>query len=159
MKYEIGKILKTHGIKGDLLIESRSDFNRFEIGKEVYLTLEERIDLTISTVRESNKGLIVRFKGYNDINLVERFRGLPLYSDEDPILDDNEFHYGEVIGKDVFNQYGRLVGVVSDIMEVPQGHILRIRTETKDVLVPFNNQFVKEVASTILIEEIEGLLW
>lgn len=158
MKYEIGKILKTHGIKGDLLVESRSDFNRFEVGKKVYLNLEGKIDLTISTIRETNKGLIIRFKGFNDINLVDKFRGLLLYSDEDPILEDDEFHYSEVIGKEAFNQYGQLIGVVSDIMEVPQGHILRIRTETKDVLVPFNNQFVKEVSSTILIEEIEGLL-
>lgn len=158
MKYEIGKILKTHGIKGDLLVESRSDFNRFEVGKKVYLNLEGKIDLTISTIRQSNKGLIIRFKGFNDINLVDKFRGLFLYSDEEPILEDNEFHYGEVIGKEVYNQYGQLIGVVSDIMQVPQGHILRIKTETKDVLVPFNNQFVKEVSSTILIEEIEGLL-
>ncbi len=158
MKYEIGKILKTHGIKGDLLVESRSDFNRFEVGKKVYLNLEGKIDLTISTIRQSNKGLIIRFKGFNDINLVDKFRGLLLYSDEEPILEDNEFHYGEVIGKEVINQYGQLIGVVSDIMQVPQGHILRIKTETKDVLVPFNNQFVKEVSSTILIEEIEGLL-
>lgn len=158
MKYEIGKILKTHGIKGDLLVESRSDFNRFEVGKKVYLNLEGKIDLTISTIRESNKGLIIRFKGFNDINLVDKFRGLLLYSDEEPILEDNEFHYGEVIGKEVYNQYGQLIGIVSDIMQVPQGHILRIKTETKDVLVPFNNQFVKEVSSTILIEEIEGLL-
>ncbi len=158
MKYEIGKILKTHGIKGDLLVESRSDFNRFEVGKKVYLNLEGKIELTISTIRESNKGLIIRFKGFNDINLVDKFRGLLLYSDEEPILEDNEFHYGEVIGKEVYNQYGQLIGVVSDIMQVPQGHILRIKTETKDVLVPFNNQFVKEVSSTILIEEIEGLL-
>jgi 16S rRNA processing protein RimM len=158
MKYEIGKILKTHGIKGDLLVESRSDFNRFEVGKKVYLNLEGKIDLTISTIRQSNKGLIIRFKGFNDINLVDKFRGLLLYSDEEPILEDNEFHYGEVIGKEVYNQHGQLIGVVSDIMQVPQGHILRIKTETKDVLVPFNNQFVKEVSSTILIEEIEGLL-
>lgn len=158
MKYEIGKILKTHGIKGDLLVESRSDFNRFEVGKKVYLNLEGKIELTISTIRQSNKGLIIRFKGFNDINLVDKFRGLLLYSDEEPILEDNEFHYGEVIGKEVYNQYGQLIGVVSDIMQVPQGHILRIKTETKDVLVPFNNQFVKEVSSTILIEEIEGLL-
>ncbi|MDD2259526.1 MAG: ribosome maturation factor RimM [Acholeplasmataceae bacterium] len=158
MKHEIGKILKTHGIKGDLLVESRSDFNRFEVGKKVYLNLEGKIDLTISTIRQSNKGLIIRFKGFNDINLVDKFRGLLLYSDEEPILEDNEFHYGEVIGKEVYNQYGQLIGVVSDIMQVPQGHILRIKTETKDVLVPFNNQFVKEVSSTILIEEIEGLL-
>ena len=158
MKYEIGKILKTHGIKGDLLVESRIDFNRFEVGKKVYLNLEGKIELTISTIRQSNKGLIIRFKGFNDINLVDKFRGLLLYSDEEPILEDNEFHYGEVIGKEVYNQYGQLIGVVSDIMQVPQGHILRIKTETKDVLVPFNNQFVKEVSSTILIEEIEGLL-
>ena len=158
MKHEIGKILKTHGIKGDLLVESRSDFNRFEVGKKVYLNLEGKIELTISTIRQSNKGLIIRFKGFNDINLVDKFRGLLLYSDEEPILEDNEFHYGEVIGKEVYNQYGQLIGVVSDIMQVPQGHILRIKTETKDVLVPFNNQFVKEVSSTILIEEIEGLL-
>ncbi len=158
MKYEIGKILKTHGIKGDLLVESRSDFNRFEVGKKVYLNLEGKIDLTISTIRDSNKGLIIHFKGYNDINLVDKFKGLLLYSDEEPILEDNEFHYHEVLGKEVFNQYGQLIGVVSDIMEVPQGHILRIKTDTKDVLVPFNNQFVKAVTSTILIEEIEGLL-
>ena len=134
MKYEIGKILKTHGIKGDLLVESRSDFNRFEVGKKVYLNLEGKIDLTISTIRQSNKGLIIRFKGFNDINLVDKFRGLLLYSDEEPILEDNEFHYGEVIGKEVYNQYGQLIGVVSDIMQVPQGHILRIKQKQKNVL-------------------------
>lgn len=159
MKFEIGKILKTHGIKGDLLVESRSDFDRFKVGKKVYVTLESEIDFIISSVRDSNKGLIVHFKGYDDINLVEKYRGLILYSDETPILEENEFHYDEVIGKEVYNQFGKLVGVVSSVMEVPQGHILRVNTGSKEALIPFNDRFIIEVKQTIIIEEIEGLLW
>lgn len=159
MSYEIGRIANTHGIRGELKIKTDSDFDRFVKGKVVYIDYKnERIELLIKSVRETKDYLIVKFDGIDDINLVEKYKGLSIFTDEAPMLHEDEYHYQDLIGLSVYNQHNQKVGVVNDIIEVPQGHLLQIKTETKMALVPFVGAFVKDISDVIIIEEIEGLL-
>ncbi len=160
MAYEIGKIINTHGIKGELKVKTNSDFDRFKKNKKIYTTIkEQRVDLKILTVREASDHLIVSFEGFDNINQVLHLKGAVLFTDEKPKLKKDEFHYQDLIGKLVFNQLDVFVGTVTDIIEVPQGHLLQIEKDDKKSLVPFVNAFVKTITEDkILIEEIEGLL-
>nr|MCR5231315.1 hypothetical protein [Acholeplasmatales bacterium] len=72
--YLCGKILTTHGIKGDLKIKSYSDFDRFVKGARLYiLHNEEYVMVKISKVSEFNGNYLVRFEDLEDINLVEKY--------------------------------------------------------------------------------------
>jgi 16S rRNA processing protein RimM len=56
-----------------------SDFNRFSVGKEIYVLQKgEKIYFTIERIRTQKNILIIKFKGYDDINLIEAYKGLEL---------------------------------------------------------------------------------
>lgn len=159
MNYNIGKIVKTHGIKGELVVKSLTDFERFSKGSKVFVYLNnEKIVLTIKSVRNTNKGFIILFEGYQNINEVLKYQGLEVFTNEKPELDVNEFHFNDLINKEVVNQENNYLGKVVDVVSVPQGHLLRIEIDNYTKLVPFNKAFVKEVKDVIVINEIEGLL-
>lgn len=162
MNYNIcGKILKTHGLKGEVKVLNSSDFNRFAKGKIVYYLEDDNyIELKIKEVKDANP-LIVSFVGLDDINLVEKLVGKDIYAKrEKDDLAANEYYYSDLIGKPVFNQAGQKRANVIDVIELPQGHYLVCEVTGKRKLVPFNEHFVKDVLTDkIIIEEIEGLLW
>lgn len=160
MTYEIGKIANTHGIKGEVKVKSNSDFDRFKKNKKVYTILNgQRVDLKITSVRPASDHLIIGFDAFDNINQVLHLKGAVLMTDEKPILKADEFHYQDLIGKTVFNQENQQVGEVTDVLEVPQGHLLQITNGDKKSLIPFVGAFIKSVdQDRIQIEEIEGLL-
>lgn len=161
--YKIGKITNTHGIKGEVKIFNMSDFNRFSIGKEIYVLQKgEKIYFTIERIRTQKNILIIKFKGYDDINLIEAYKGLELYSDDlvTDELEEDDYHYSDLIDLDVFDLNHQKLGTVKSIIPVPQGHLLEILTiEGKKALVPFNQAFIEDVLKdSIIIKPIEGLL-
>lgn len=157
-RYLIGKISSTHGIKGDLLIKSSTDFHRFVKGKEVFLVTHVESVVKIQSVKEHTKGLIVHFLGFDNINDVLKFKGAFIYTDEKPILEVDEYHVEDLIGKDIVNQNNIKRGTVTEVIKVPQGYVLRVDTENGSKLIPFNEAFITEIAKQIFIDEIEGLL-
>jgi 16S rRNA processing protein RimM len=160
MAYEIGKVINTHGIKGEVKVKTNSDFDRFKKNKKVYTFIkEQKIELKIQTVRVASDHLIIGFDAFDNINQVLHLKGAVLYTDEKPKLKKDEFHYQDLIGKQVYNQNNVCVGTVTDILEVPQGHLLQVEKDDKKALIPFVSAFVKNISEDrIDIEEIEGLI-
>jgi 16S rRNA processing protein RimM len=161
-KYHIGKIVNTHGIKGEVKIYSTSDFNRFFAGQSVYLIKNhQRVDLLVENVRPHKNLLIVKFEKYSNINEILAFKGFDLFADDilEEELDENDYHYSNLIGKKAYTDQDVYIGVVTACIEVPQGHLLEIKSEDKKVLIPFISHFVGEIDDEkIIIHPIEGLL-
>lgn len=159
MKYLIGKIKNTHGLKGGVVIKELTDFDRFKKDEVIFCDVDgQDYELKIKDVTNANKGLIVYFYDKHHISHVQQFKGCELYTNKKPELKEDEHHYYDLIGKKVYNQHNNLIGEVIDIMDVPQGHILRVKTNKKDALIPFNDVFIKEIEEHIIIEEIKGLI-
>lgn len=160
MNYKIGIITNTFGLKGEVTVKKTTDFDRFVKDKTIFLFDKEvKIDLKIESVRDYKKGLVVKFYNYDLISQIEKYKGLTLYTDELPHLDEEEYHEKDIIGLKVYNENKKLLGEVVSIMDVPQGHILKIQTSEKLALVPFNEFFIIEVNEEfIVINEIEGLI-
>ena len=161
--YQIGKITNTHGIKGEVKIYNLSDFNRFFVHAEVYVLIQgKKKFFTIERVRSQANLLIVKFKGFDDINLILPYKGLEVYSDN-PVtqeLEEDDYHYQSLLNKDVYTNSDVYVGKVLHMIPVPQGHLLEIEKEDgKKVMIPFIKVFVSEVLEDrIIITPIEGLL-
>ena len=165
MEYiRIGRIINTHGIKGDLKIDLETDFfkERFAVGNTVYL-LEGNQYRPMEVVKARiHKGYgLVCFKDYEDINLVEGFKNKELYYPVDQIEPLAEgYYFRQIIGLQAYDQSGKLLGQVISLEETKMYNLMRIRTEEKEVLVPFTDVFVKEVDEAngrIIINVIEGL--
>lgn len=160
--YRIGKILNTHGLKGDLKIQVLTDFDRFSKGKTVYLLYKgEYIELKVIKESDYTPHILVRFEGLEDINLVEKYKGSELFVSEaqQEKLEEGEYYYHELIGLEVINQNGDVRGKCISIREVPQGCLLVVqKPDGKNALVPFRNEFIQNVSKyRIIVKEIEGL--
>lgn len=157
--YLVGKIVGTHGIKGEVKIKADSSFNRFAIGNVLYIQKEDKqIEIKINSHRIHKNMDLITFNNYKNINDVLEYVGSNVYTNHEDELDDEEFYYEDLIGLDVVDKDNKHLGIVKDIMEVPQGVILEVKNKEKTFLVPFVSEFIISVDDKITIEIIEGLL-
>ena len=161
----IGVVVNTHGLKGTVKVKSFTDFKeeRYKKGTILYIAFkQELIPVTVVKFR-TQKGLeLIDFEEFTNINQIEKFKGseLQISTEFKHDLDEDEFYFDELIGMNVFTD--ELIGICIDVREVPQGELLVIDTGSKkDVLIPFNKHFVKEVnkeEKKITLLQWEGLL-
>ncbi|WP_047984903.1 ribosome maturation factor RimM [Ornithinibacillus californiensis] len=165
--YTVGKIINTHGIRGDLKILRVSDFeDRFEIGNVLYLVTNNQVvrELEIDGHRIHKGFDLLHFKGLNNINEVEHFKGSTLKILESQLteLEENEYYYHEIIGCEVFTNEGNSIGQVKEILAPGANDVWVIKQpKGKDILIPYIKDVVKDIdiaEKKIVIEPMEGLL-
>ena len=165
MEYiKVGVIATTKGLKGEVRIKSLTNMqeDRFKPGNKIFLIENNNyLELTIkSHAIHKNQDVLV-FKGYEDINKIEKYKGYDLFVpiDQEVFLDENEFFIEELIGLKVY-QGEVYKGEVVDIVTYPQGDYLVVEIETGDKLVPFRDEFIEtQDEEKISVVEMEGLLW
>lgn len=158
--YLVGKIVGTHGIKGELKVKSDTSFNRFEKGNKLYI--EKTEEIIINSCRK-HKGMdLITINGLNNINEVLCYVNKDIYVPHDRSeLDEGEYYYEELIGLECYDSKDNYIGPVIDLQEVPQGLILEIKGKNKTILVPFVEAFIDGIdleEKKLYINEIEGLL-
>lgn len=158
--YLVGKIVGTHGIKGELKVKSDTSFNRFEKGNKLYI--DKTIEITIDSHRQHKGMELITINGLKNINDVLCYVGKDLYVPHDRSeLDEGEYYYEELIGLDCYDSQDNFIGPVIDLQEVPQGLILEIQGKDKTILIPFVEAFIDGIdleEKKLYINEIEGLL-
>lgn len=162
MSVVIGKLVNFHGVKGEVKIQSSSDFirERLEIGNIVTI---DGGDFEIESYRQHKNFHMVKFKDFDNINAVEHLKGHDVYQDSDAVeveYDEGEYHYNNIIGLRAFTMDGREIGMVTRIIATGAKDVWVI-TGDKEYMVPYVDDFVKVVdleAGTVSIDPIEGLL-
>ncbi|MGM9941939.1 MAG: ribosome maturation factor RimM [Bulleidia sp.] len=163
----IGKMINTHGIKGEIKIWSYSDFDdeRYVKGNTVYMKVNgEMMPLTVKSYRVHKGFPLVSFEELKDINAVEKYKECELYITDDmrDALEEG-YYYDELEGLDAFDQNGNRLGITIGIEET-NGAQDNLRIETgdgKSFLVPYIDEFILEVdldENRIVIAMQEGLL-
>lgn len=119
----VGVFSSTHGIKGEVKVFPTTDDNkRFLDLKQVFLDLRESgkglLELELEKVRFFKQMVIVKFKGYDDINQIEKYRGSDLLiRREDAVaLAENECFIFDVIGSEAVTEDGLVIGTVKEIL-------------------------------------------
>lgn len=169
MKYLlVGDIVSTHGIKGEVKVNIvTDDLSRFNVGNTLYILKDNNYEkITISSFRLHKNMALITFNNIKDINDVISYIKLGIYVDKDeaPKLEEGSYYYDDLIGLDVIdiNNDNNKIGKVVDVVEVPQGCILRIKkVNGKQALVPYVEEFIKKVDldnNVIEIASIEGLI-
>ena len=162
MKYlEVGKIVTTHGIRGEVKIKVITDnLSRFEKGSILYIG-EAKEQIIVDNYRVQKNMVLLSFNGITNINDVLKYVNQMLYVDIDEVRDEDEIYYDDLIDCIVLVDE-QVIGVVTDVIEVPQGEILQIKKQNgKNVLVPFVDEFIVSVDienKKIVIDPIEGLI-
>ena len=159
--FRVGKILTTHGLKGDVKVQNFSDFDRFYKGAKLFIKHKnEYIPVTVNNSSDYGKGLLVSFVGLLDINLVEKYHSDELFISEDDRVNElelDEYYHTDLIGKEVYNQHGKARGIVKEVKELPQCDYLFVSYNGKNYYIPFMKKFIISVTDKIVINELEGL--
>lgn len=162
MYYLVGRIIGTHGIKGELKVINESNFDRFYKGSELYIQKENRYEkITINSARVHKGMVLITFNNHFDINEVLEYVNLNIYTDKHEELEEGHYYFDDLIGCEVFNIDNTEIGIVKDILENPTQDLLEVDTGKKITLIPFVEAFIKHVdinKKEIIIEAIEGLL-
>ncbi len=166
MKYIlIGKILNTFGLKGDLKCEVYTDFPEERFAEDSMIYLSERyLPFTVKEYRYHKGNMLLVLKDHEDINLVERYKGMNIYKAEEDIepLEEGEYFFRDIIGLDAYVEEDK-TGKVIVMEEGTPFNYMRILKDSdqKEYLVPFSPVFVKEVdleKKLVRIIRMEGLL-
>ncbi len=169
--FAVGKIVNTHGIRGEIKIVPQTDFPevRFASGSELVLvppeTLQEQpFPVTVNATRDHKTFLLVRLEEFDNINQVEKYKGGQLKVTEDQLLelDEGEYYYYEVVGCSVVTDEGEDIGVIKEILTPGANDVWVVkRPQGPDLLLPVIDECVLDVnveEKKVTIHLMEGLL-
>ena len=162
---QVGVITTTHGVRGEVKVfPTTDDPARFKKLKNVVLdTGKEMIDLEVAGVKFFKNMVIVKFKGIDDINDVEKYRKKSLYvTRENAVkLKKNEYFIADLIGLKAQSDEGEDLGEISDVLQTGANDVYVIsKAGANDILLPAIKDCVKEVDienGTILVHLLPGL--
>jgi len=146
----VGRIGRAHGVLGEATIEVRTDVpdERFYIGAKLFTEPEGVGPLTITSARDHNGILLLKFAEAHNRNEIEKLRDTLLKSDVDMSqenLHEDEFHVQQLIGLKVVTDEGLDVGTLTDVLNLPGQDLLAVETPTGEVLIPFVYEIVPEI--------------
>ncbi len=138
---KVGAITSTRGIKGEVKVfPMTDDAGRFRDCRELIVdTGGEKKILEVETVKFFRQFVILKFKGYDSINDIERFKGKDLYvTRENAVpLEKDEYFIADLIGLSVWDEKQEKIGVLQDVIETGANDVYSVLTqEGKEILLP-----------------------
>ncbi len=162
----VGVIANTHGIGGEVKVFPTTDDNqRFKALKQVFLdTGKEYLELEIERVRFFKQMVIVKFKGINNINDIERYKGKDLLvTRENAVpLEENEYFIYDILGAQVETEDGKALGILSEVLTTGANDVYVVKQPSgKEILLPVIADCVKEIDTEnkrVAVHLMPGLL-
>ncbi len=164
--YLLGSLLKTSGIKGEIVLKFNDDCQE-EIQKleSIFIDVDNKlVPFFIEEIRiKSIRTAVVKLEGLdNEIKSAE-FIGLEFYISHDRAnqLNIESEEFIEVIGYQVYNQDNELIGEVIELVDIPDNPLLSVKTEKGEVLLPAKDELILEIDDQINIIKLsvsEGLI-
>jgi len=164
--YFLGRILKTHGNKGQVMVHLDVDdpdtYSRLE---SVFLDLHgERIPFFIRSVEmKHNRKAVFQFQDFDTLEDAESLQGLEMYLPiaELPALKGNQFYFHEITGFGVVDKNHGNIGIVEDILELPHQSLFQVRFGEKEILIPIVDEIILKVdrkKKLLMVEAPPGLI-
>ena len=162
-RLEVGKIVNTHGLKGEVKILPWTDYPEvFEDIEEIYLP--DGTKLKIKGVKYQKNNIIVKLEGINYIDEAEKLKGKVITADREFLgeLEEGVYYVADLIGLSVVTADGEEIGKISDVLRTGANDVYEVKREgAKDLLIPVIDSVVKDVdieGGKVLVELMEGLL-
>jgi 16S rRNA processing protein RimM len=168
----VGRIVKAHGVTGEVVVEVRTDDpdGRFTPGNTLRAKRSREPgpgrDYVVEAVREHGNRLLVRLAGITGRDAADALRGNVFLIDSDelpPIDDPDEYYDHQLEGLRVRTTSGQDIGAVGEVLHTAAGELLAVNTDDGrgELLVPFVSAIVTAVSlqdGTVEIDPPDGLL-
>ena len=157
----VGKIVNTHGIKGELRIISDFEYKDRVFKKDMILYIgNNKVKEQIVSYRHHKNYEMVMFNNYTNINEVLMYKNQDVYVNRDDLkLLPNEYLYQDLINLKI-KKDEEILGIVQDVM-YNNGNVLLSVKSNKDYFIPLNEHFIKKVdlqEKFIEVANVEGLI-
>ena len=151
---QVGKVVNTFGIKGELKVLPFID--NFEKLEKININEEE---LEIEKVRFQKDIAIVKIKGIDDINLIEKYKGkiITINDDEAPDLPEGTYYIKDLLGMEVITDDGKILGNLDNVMTTAANDVY----EVGEILLPATKEVIKKIdleKRQIIVHIIKGLI-
>lgn len=141
----VGKLRRTHGVKGDLLMEILADSSDIFIpGLTVYIGPKYH-EVKVAEVRSANHNLLIRFEGYNDCDKAAHLRNqiVSIRTEIIQPLAEGRYYHHQVVGLKVFDESEKEIGILSEIISTGANDVYVITaTAGNEILIPAVKDFV-----------------
>ena len=163
--FEVGQIVNTFGIKGQLKVKPfTDDIERFEELKTVYICKKNEIKkVEIEDVKYNKQCVLLKVKGIEDLTQAEKYQGLFLKIDRKDAkkLPKDTYFIADILGLEVYTDEGELLGKVDDIFPTGANDVYVVKDELgKQILLPSIPEVLKEIdleKGKVIVHLIEGL--
>ena len=163
---QVGIITSTHGVRGEVKVyPTTDDPRRFRRLKEVVLdTGKEKMNLEIEGVKFFKQFVILKFKGLDNINDIEKYRQKSLYVTRKNAvrMQRDEYFIADLIGLKVQDEDGKELGTVKDVIETGANDVYEVEmADGKSLLLPAIKQCILNVDvenGMMQVHVLEGLL-
>ena len=160
---QIGKIVNTHGFRGDIKMQTWSDSSEVVTKlKVLYRKVNGQFVAMKVTKGSVHKGMaLIKFESIDDFDSANNLREEIMYADRDDISKGKDSYFiADLIGLDVIDEEnGRVYGKLKEVMQYGIHDIYSVSTENGEVLIPAVAEFVKRISveEGIFIKPIEGM--
>lgn len=157
---KIGKIVNTHGIKGELRLLSKFPYKDKVFINNMKIYIDKKDIEIINTYRKHKNFDMITLKGYSNINEVLKYKGKYVYVDNnDIVLDNNKYLDEDLIGLNVIYEDNDK-GIITDIERYDKTILFNIKGNDKEYLIPYNDNLIDKIDindKKIYIKDIKGL--
>ncbi|MDK2919294.1 MAG: rRNA processing protein RimM [Candidatus Petromonas sp.] len=167
----VGLVVNTQGIKGEVRVYPLTDYKeRFEELEYVFIENNDKLRLNIERVRYKKELAILKFKDFDNINDVEKFKDKYLVIDESQVreLPEDTYYITDLVDSKVYNyEDGSYIGNLVDVIQntAQDTYVVKYqgskKEQKKNILIPAVKEFIKEVnikEKTIKVKLIEGMI-
>lgn len=162
---EIGQIVNTRGLRGEVKVNSFSeDSHRFEKVKSIFVKSKENyVEYEIERVTYVKNQVVLKLKGINKIELAEELRNSYIYIRRNDLeeLPKDTYYIVDLIGLEVYEENGNLLGTVDDIFSTKSNDVYVVRTQNGELkYLPSIPEVLKDIDlpnKKIIVNLIKGL--
>ena len=163
--YQLGHVIKTHGLKGEvnifLDVDHPSEYQ--ELGSVFVEINQKLVPFFIESIQLKGNKALVKFEDVDSLEEAEELQSKRIYRPLTslPGLDEDQFYYHEIIGYQVKDVKGEKLGVVKNVYTSGAQDLLAIAYQGKEILIPVADEILKKVDRDQEMLEVaipEGLL-
>ncbi|MCZ8512450.1 ribosome maturation factor RimM [Paenibacillus filicis] len=167
--FNVGKIVNTHGIRGELKIVPLTDFpeERFVKGSKLLFVHPEQgtqVPVVVESAREHKNLFYLKFREFGNINDVEKYKGWQLKVEKQYLseLEGDEFYLHEIIGCRAVTEEGEELGTITEVLSPGANDVWVVeRPKGKQLLLPYIDDVILDVDvenKVVKVHLMEGLL-
>ena len=151
----IGTLVNTHGIKGEVKVISNFKYKEEVFKKDNIIYINDK-KYIINTYRKHQKYDLLTLTGYENINDVINLKGNKIY------INREDYTFSGILNEDLYGKKvydkEKYIGNLKEIINNKKQELLVIENNGKTFLVPYVDEFVKEINEDIKLDLIKGLI-